>query len=1052
MLKRLKIPTWWGGRKVILNTDIVEDDVPWLIGLETLKNLRTNFHIKGKQLYLTLDNLQGQRIDCREDNTGHIRISLLPEINKRRVWVGWNWTKDRTTWKTNCKRLHLQFGHASFEKLKQLIKDGIGTKGETEEIKEFFEVLKEYCEKCLVCLKYKKNPKKPVVGLPLGTRFNDTVAIDLGDLDGERFMVIVDLMTKYTASTWVKNKTPEEITKNFINNWIKIFGTPNRILSDNGLEFQNEDMKWMTEGFGIEQLSTAAESPWSNGMCEKTVGILKETLRKMKEEGVKDKQLALSWAVNARNCLSMTGGFSPHQLVFGRNPSLPSVEDNLNPATITVEEGDISDIMRNTLESIHKSREIYTQVESSEKIKRALSHQIREHHLEDCQSGDRVFYKRENEKSWRGPATVVGRIGKTVVVKHGGTIREVARVHVTRIQKVDDTKIQKVENIQEQREDEPEKIEEQVEELQSESESESSETEEEQEEEETEQEEEKEKQVRIKKNKRYLIQDEEGNKKEVTILSRAGKATSNKWNNCYNVEEKGNGRRYWIDFNEHPNVEEIEDEVDVYIGFENKEVLQAKLQELYSWKNNKVYEEVPNSGQKIISTKWIVTEKIINGDKKCKARLVARGFEEDNSELTIDAPTCSGDTLKLCLNIINNNKWNVKSLDVKTAYLQGKQIERNVYLQPPKEARTDKIWKLHKAVYGLKDAARVWYDSVVEIIEEMKGGKSLYDQTIFYWKDKENNLEGIMCSHVDDFIYGGSREFETNVIEKIKNKLQIGSEEKQEFKYIGVNIKQEKDKIYLHQNTYINRIEIPDVDKYLQERNLSDTEKTEYRSLIGQINWVSQHTRPDMSFDVSNLSKGTSEVIPSRNMRKLIHCAKKMKDKKMNICIKKLSGKDLTLKVFSDASLGNREGGKSQIGYTLSIQDNENKENLLSWKSCVAKRVVRSAIEAEAQALSEGIEMAIYLKYIWTELTSNNIKIKAYTDSKTLERGIKSTSGVSSKMLRIEIARFKQMLSRREVETITWIPREKQIADALTREGVNKVKLWELAEGAEQNY
>ena len=42
----------------------------------------------------------------------------------------------------------------------------------------------------------------------------------------------------------------------------------------------------------------------------------------------------------------------------------------------------------------------------------------------------------------------------------------------------------------------------------------------------------------------------------------------------------------------------------------------------------------------------------------------------------------------------------------KSAFLQGKPIERDVYLNPPKEVHTKKIWKLHTTVYGLGDAPR----------------------------------------------------------------------------------------------------------------------------------------------------------------------------------------------------------------------------------------------------------------------------------------------------------------------------------------------------------
>ena len=58
---------------------------------------------------------------------------------------------------------------------------------------------------------------------------------------------------------------------------------------------------------------------------------------------------------------------------------------------------------------------------------------------------------------------------------------------------------------------------------------------------------------------------------------------------------------------------------------------------------------------------------------------------------------------------------------MKTAYLQGKVIDRYIIVRPSSEAKTDKLWKLNKAVYGLKDPARVWYDTVVDLIYNTGG-------------------------------------------------------------------------------------------------------------------------------------------------------------------------------------------------------------------------------------------------------------------------------------------------------------------------------------------
>ena len=110
-----------------------------------------------------------------------------------------------------------------------------------------------------------------------------------------------------------------------------------------------------------------------------------------------------------------------------------------------------------------------------------------------------------------------------------------------------------------------------------------------------------------------------------------------------------------------------------------------------------------------------------------KARLVARGFEEDNlEEIRKDSPTCCKDNFRLVLCIISSKSWTIHSVDVKSAFLQGKGINRDIYLKPPKEAETLKLWKLRTTVYGLCDAPRVWYLSVKEVLLESGAKKSKF--------------------------------------------------------------------------------------------------------------------------------------------------------------------------------------------------------------------------------------------------------------------------------------------------------------------------------------
>ena len=120
----------------------------------------------------------------------------------------------------------------------------------------------------------------------------------------------------------------------------------------------------------------------------------------------------------------------------------------------------------------------------------------------------------------------------------------------------------------------------------------------------------------------------------------------------------------------------------------------------------------------------------------------ARGSEEENlNEIRKDSPTCSKENLRIVLAIISSHHWQASSLDVKSLFLQGNQIDRDLYLKPSEDADTGNLWKLKTIVYGLSDASRVWYLQVKE--EMFKVGTEMCDEVIFYWRS-QNILQGFL--------------------------------------------------------------------------------------------------------------------------------------------------------------------------------------------------------------------------------------------------------------------------------------------------------------------
>merc|ERR1739842_282852 len=209
-----------------------------------------------------------------------------------------------------------------------------------------------------------------------------------------------------------------------------IFGAPKRILSDNGGEFDNPEMRALGEAFNITIKTTAAESPWSNGICERLNGVLGTLVNKILDDVNCNIQMALAWAVSAHNAYDNNSGYSPNQLVFGFNPAIPNIYNSNLPGLENVTS---SEIVRRNLNALQVAGQEFVKFESDERIKRALRHNVRNTCIDSLENGNEVYYKRNDANEWRGPGIVIGRNGKTVIVKHGG---RVVKVHVVSLVKM----------------------------------------------------------------------------------------------------------------------------------------------------------------------------------------------------------------------------------------------------------------------------------------------------------------------------------------------------------------------------------------------------------------------------------------------------------------------------------------------------------------------------------------------------------------------------------------------------------------------------------------
>ena len=393
--------------------------------------------------------------------------------------------------------------------------------------------------------------------------------------------------------------------------------------------------------------------------------------------------------------------------------------------------------------------------------------------------------------------------------------------------------------------------------------------------------------------------------------------------------------------------------------------------------------------------------------------------------------------------------WPCHSIDISAAFLQGDGIDREVYVLPAPEFNNGKIWKLRKTVYGLNDAARAWYIRVKCELLKLGMEVSSLDPALFYWQFEER-LAGIICLHVDDFFWSGTQKFENIVIAHICKVFSVGKFENGALKYVGLNIENKEGSFLVHQIGYASSLStIVMSHKRMQNKNasLNEEEKRKFRSVIGQLSWMSTQTRPDVAFEVGELSQlyGKACVGDMIRANKAVQRVKTDHVKLMYPQLKNM--RECCLECYADASFGNLMDGGSQGGYVIFLSDGFGNRCPLSWQSRKLRRVVKSTLAAETLALLDCAEAAVFLSSVIFELSKYRVPIKCYVDNKSLVESLYSSKLVDDRRLRIDMAVLKDMIGKKEIASVLWIPTVHQLANALTKRGASVAGLLSAVSG-----
>ncbi|CAL8133642.1 unnamed protein product [Prunus armeniaca] len=180
---------------------------------------------------------------------------------------------------------------------------------------------------------------------------------------------------------------------------------------------------------------------------------------------------------------------------------------------------------------------------------------------------------------------------------------------------------------------------------------------------------------------------------------------------------------------------------------------------------NETWELVDTPSEKpVIGVKWVYKTKLkLDGSiQKHKARLVVKGYAQKSG---IDfnetfAPVPRLDTIRILIALAAQRGWKLYQLDVKSMFLNGI-LKEEVYVDQPEglvvKHYEDKVYKLKKALYGLKHAPRAWYEEIHAYLISCGYVRST-SEAILYCKTKKDSGTLIVSIYVDDIVYIGNDE------------------------------------------------------------------------------------------------------------------------------------------------------------------------------------------------------------------------------------------------------------------------------------------------------
>jgi hypothetical protein len=409
-------------------------------------------------------------------------------------------------------------------------------------------------------------------------------------------------------------------------------------------------------------------------------------------------------------------------------------------------------------------------------------------------------------------------------------------------------------------------------------------------------------------------------------------------------------------------------------------------EELEALKAKGVYEEINElpPSRKAVQCKWVFRiKRDQNGHiSRFKGRLVAKGFTQiPGQDFTFTfAPVARWDSIRSVLCIAALNDFELRYIDVKNAYLNGP-LDEEIYMVAP-DGSPSKYWRLHKGLYGLRQAGRQWYHLLNDTYSCLGYTRCESDWSVYV--RKTDDAFTISATSVDDLLLASNSKSESDLAtSQIKNKFPITDNGDIAW-LLGCRVRRWRDRrtLMIDQEQYLtsilkdfhmdncNAVKTPcpsfrlttEMCPKTEEESLSAA-KLPFCAIVGKCMYLSTCTRPDISFAVRDLAKFMSNF-GSKHYEAAKHLLRYLQGtRSWGIVYGNTPDPFPLFRCFTDSDWATSQNRKSISGFIVECGNGP-----ISWSSKQQVVVALSSCEAEYLACSHCARQILWVRSLFEEL------------------------------------------------------------------------------------